>query len=74
MELSELRLLYCVMVDYYGMNFLDDITDREIVRFLTENCDNYGELHDVLVPAKREADITCEPLTVDFIKTVLNLR
>ena len=44
------------------------------MRFLRENCDNYGELHDVLVPAMREADITGEPLTVDFIKTVLDIR
>ena len=61
-------------IDRCFPGFLDDITDRELVRFLTENCDNYGELHDVLVPAMREADITGEPLTVDFIKTVLNLR
>ncbi|MBR6174427.1 MAG: AAA family ATPase [Bacteroidales bacterium] len=61
-------------IDRRFPGFLDDITDREIVRFLCENCDNYGELHDVLVPAMREADITGEPLTVDFIKTVLNWR
>ncbi|MBO4774072.1 MAG: AAA family ATPase [Bacteroidales bacterium] len=61
-------------IDRRFPGFLDDIKDREIVRFLRENCDNYGELHDVLVPAMREADITGEPLTVDFIKTVLNLR
>lgn len=61
-------------IDRRFPGFLDDIKDREIVRFLRENCDNYGELHDVLVPAMREADITGEPLTVDFIKTVLNWR
>ena len=61
-------------IDRRFPGFLDDITDRELVRFLTENCDNYGELHDVLVPSMREADITGEPLTVDFIKTVLNWR
>lgn len=61
-------------IDRRFPGFLDDIQDREIVRFVRENCDNYGELHDVLVPAMREADITGEPMTVDFIKTVLNIR
>lgn len=61
-------------IDRRFPGFLDDIGDRAIVSFLRENCDNYGELHDVLVPAKREADLTGEPLTVDFIKTVLNIR
>ena len=61
-------------IDRRFPGFLDDINDKEIVRFLMENCDNYGELHDVLVPAKREADITGEPLSVEFIKTVLNIR
>lgn len=61
-------------IDRRFPGFLDDIDDKEIVRFLMDLCDNYGELHDVLVPAKREADITGEPLTVEFIKTVLNIR
>lgn len=61
-------------IDRRFPGFLDDIQDKEIRRFLMEQCDNYGELHDVLVPAKREADITGEPLTVEFIKTVLNIR
>lgn len=61
-------------IDRRFPGFLDDIDDKEIVRFLMDLCDNYGELHDVLVPAKREAEITGEPLTVEFIKTVLNIR
>jgi len=61
-------------IDRRFPGFLDDITDKALVRFLTDTCDNYGELHDVLVPAMRESDITGEPLTVDFIKTVLNIR
>lgn len=61
-------------IDRRFPGFLDDINDKEIVRFLMDLCDNYGELHDVLVPAKREAEITGEPLTVEFIKTVLNIR
>lgn len=61
-------------IDRRFPGFLDDIQDKDIRRFLMENCDNYGELHDVLVPSMREADITGEPLTVEFIKTVLNIR
>lgn len=30
MELNELRLLYCVMVDYYGMNFREKSRKRVV--------------------------------------------
>jgi DNA transposition AAA+ family ATPase len=43
---------------------------NDLQRFLIENCSNYGELHDILVPAKREADQQGEALTVDFVKTI----
>lgn len=61
-------------IDRRFPGFLDEISDKELVRFLMDTCDNYGELHDVLVPAMRESDITGEPMTVEFIKTVLNIR
>jgi hypothetical protein len=47
--------------------------DPAIARFVRENCDNYGELHDVLVPALREADRTGQPLTENLIRTMLNM-
>jgi len=47
--------------------------DTHVKRFLCEVCDNYGELHDVLVPALREADRTRQPLTENFIRTILNM-
>ncbi|CAA0255014.1 ATP-binding protein [Tenacibaculum maritimum] len=53
--------------------FLNDIKDKELVSFLQQNCDNYGELHDVLVPCKREAYRLDQPLTLDLVKQVLNL-
>jgi len=53
--------------------FLNDY-EKPLQRFLKENCENYGELHDVLVPALREADRTGEPLTEEFIKLVLGIR
>ena len=54
--------------------FLDDIEDNDVKKFLRKLCDNYGELHDVLVPVRREADRTKEPITIEFIKKVLNLE
>ena len=53
-------------IDRRFNEFLGDIEDRELVKFLREYCENYGELHDVMVLAKREAEITGSPLTVDL--------
>lgn len=53
--------------------FLNQIEDKALVRFLKQNCDNYGELHDVLVPAMKEADRTEQPLTEDFVRTILGM-
>lgn len=47
---------------------------KEVVQYLRVICDNYGELHDVLVPVRREAERTEEEITVPFIKKVLNLK
>lgn len=55
----------------YAM-FTDGL-DREVIKFLRTICDNYGELHDVLVPVRREADRTGEAITENFIRKVLNL-
>jgi hypothetical protein len=49
------------------------IDDPAIVRFLRENCENYGELHDVLVPSMREAERTNELLTENFIRKIFNM-
>lgn len=51
--------------------FLTGIEDKELVKFLKANCDNYGELHDVLVPAMREADRLEAPLTLDLVRKIL---
>ncbi len=53
--------------------FLNDIEDKALKQFLQRNCENYGELHDALVPAMREADRTGEPLTESFVRKVLNM-
>ncbi len=60
-------------IDKTFKQFLNTIEDKELVRFLCSICDNYGELHDVLVPSMREADRTGQKLTVNFVRTILNL-
>jgi hypothetical protein len=41
---------------------------------LQMECENYGELHDILVPAMRESERTGEPLVLDFVKKIFNIR
>jgi DNA transposition AAA+ family ATPase len=53
--------------------FLNDIQDNELKKFLLKNCNNYGELHDVLVPSLREADRLQEQLSMNLVRKVLNL-
>lgn len=48
--------------------------DKEVQKYLRTICDNYGELHDVLVPVRRESERLNEPVSVSLIKKVLNLR
>jgi len=60
-------------IDRNYTQFLEGIEDRKLRKFLQANCENYGELHDVLVPALREADRTGEPVTEDFVRKLLNM-
>lgn len=60
-------------IDPTFKHFLNDIEDKKLKAFLQRNCDNYGELHDALVPAMRESDRTGEPLTESFVRKVLNI-
>ena len=62
-------------IDRTFKHFLNTIgiTEPSVVRFLRDNCTNYGELHDVLVPALREAERTGSPLTENFIRTIFNM-
>ena len=66
-----IRVLPSINRNFDG--FLDKIQDKALVKFLRANCDNYGELHDALVPAMREADRTGQPLTENFVRKVLNM-
>jgi len=53
--------------------FLNEIESTGTKKFLRKICDNYGELHDVLVPVRREAEATGESITEKLIKRVLNI-
>jgi DNA transposition AAA+ family ATPase len=53
--------------------FVDDIEDRELKKFLLTNCGNYGELHDIIVPAAREAERLGKSLTMGLVRQILNL-
>ena len=60
-------------IDRSFKQFLGSLEDAGLVRFLREQCDNYGELHDILVPAMRESDRTGQPLTESFVRILLNM-
>ena len=53
--------------------FINEIEDKELQKFLLRNCNNYGELHDILVPSMREADrLNCD-LNMSLVRRLLNL-
>lgn len=60
-------------IDPRFKEFLTGIPDQGLIRFLQNICDNYGNLHDVLLPSMREAERLGEPLTEDLVRKVLNL-
>lgn len=51
--------------------FLDDVDDKAVRKFIETQCNNYREVHDILVPAMREADRLSVPLDVDLILNML---
>lgn len=60
-------------IDTRFPGFLEDIEDKGLVKFLQTECENYGELHDVLVPARREVLRLGEALSEDLVRKMLNL-
>lgn len=66
------RIRQLPAIDRTFKDFLNGI-DPELKVWLQKNCDNYGELHDVLVPAMREAERTNNKLTKDFVTMVLGI-
>lgn len=61
---------YIPNIDKRYNEFLADVKDRELVMWLRSNCENYGELHDVLEPAKREAERLGEPLSYELVMKI----
>lgn len=49
------------------------IADKGLRRLLNELCENYGELHDYLEPALREADELEQPLTENLFRMIYNM-
>lgn len=47
--------------------------EKPLRRLLVDLCENYGELHDYLEPALREADERDEPLTEELFRLIYNL-
>lgn len=61
---------YIPNIDKRYNEFLAEIEDRELIKWLRSNCENYGELHDVLEPAKREAERLGEPLSYELVMKI----
>lgn len=59
-------------IDTRFKEFLTSIADPQLKRFLQDECENYGELHDALLPAMREAERMGEALTENLVRTILN--
>ena len=47
--------------------------EKPLRKLLNELCENYGELHDYLEPALREADERDEPLTENLFRLIYNM-
>lgn len=52
--------------------FLEEV-EPELRNWLKANCDNYGELRDVLLPAMREAYRLGDTIDLGFVKMVLGI-
>lgn len=50
-----------------------NVTDKGLQKLLNELCNNYGELHDYLEPALKEADTSGHPLTEDMFRIMYNM-
>lgn len=60
-------------IDTSFKEFLNGL-ETDAKRWLQKNCDNYGELHDALLPALKEGDRTGNKLDEIFIKQVLGIQ
>jgi len=65
---------YIPNIDKKYNEFLFDVEDKELIKWLRVNCENFGELHDVLEPAKREAERLGEPLSYELVMKINGLN
>jgi DNA transposition AAA+ family ATPase len=65
-------IIYLPSIDRTFKQFTEGL-GNDVAKFVRTNCDNYGELHDVLVPAFRESDRTGEEVTENMIRRMLNM-
>lgn len=64
-------IVHLPSIDKQFKQFLNTDLNTDLKKYLKDNCDNYGELHDVLVPCMREAERLETALTIDLVKNVL---
>lgn len=57
-------------IDKRYREFISEITDKDLIKWLRVNCENFGELHDILEPAKREAERLGEPLSFELVMRI----
>ena len=57
----------------FDMFLTDTVADKGLRRLLCDLCNNYGELHDYLEPALREADEREVPLTEELFRIMNNI-
>lgn len=67
------RIRNLSQIDLRFGGFLNNL-DSEVAKWLRDNCDNYGELHDGLVPVLRESERTGKPVNLEFLKIVHGLQ
>lgn len=60
-------------IDRSYKEFMADVDDQGLKILLPKLADNYGELHDYMERAIREADENGEPLTEDLFRVIYNL-
>ncbi len=54
-------------------DFVKDIECKHLIKFVRRYCENYGELHDLIVPAKREVKRLGVELTLQLVRQVHGL-
>lgn len=67
------RIRHLPPIDRRFQDFLNGC-DKDTAKWLRDNCENYGELHDVMVPVMREADRKGKVMNLEFLKIVLGLQ